>query len=224
MPPSPNCGSRKPWWLPIRKWATNLLPVESSAREKLTMKNRKKGWRVWMRCSTRVQTSDLPMAGMPRSPGDLKSVAWRQLSMFFCLELPSSWSKMIFRLIGQPISAKKGTALRVSRRVLTMVGLWCFTQTAPATTITNTRSEVAFMAGLWEADSIQISPLADAQYPQFGTNVWQYPFVHNNLASDGDFHVDMAIDSSGTGTNGNNTQNSPIIAEVVNARSSNPPV
>lgn len=76
------------------------------------------------------------------------------------------------------------------------------------------------MAGLWEADSLQISPLADAQYPQFGTNVWQYPYVHNNISGDGDFHVDMAIDSSGTGTNGNNTQNSPIIAEVVNATSS----
>jgi PKD repeat protein len=76
------------------------------------------------------------------------------------------------------------------------------------------------MAGLWETDSIEISPLADAQYPQFGTNVWQYTYVHNNISGDGDFHVDMAIDSSGTGTNGNNTQNSPIVAEVVNATSS----
>ena len=101
-----------------------------------------------------------------------------------------------------------------------MVGLWFITQSAPGTTITNTRPEISFMAGLWETDSIEISPLADAQYPQFGTSLWQYTYVHNNISGDGDFHVDMAIDSSGTGTNGNNTGNSPIVAEVVNATTS----
>jgi hypothetical protein len=33
------------------------------------------------------------------------------------------------------------------------------------TVITNTRPEVALMASLWEADSVQISPLANAQCP-----------------------------------------------------------
>src|SRR5207245_9930864 len=32
-----------------------------------------------------------------------------------------------------------------------------------ATTITNTRPEIAQMAGSWEVDSVQISPLANAQ-------------------------------------------------------------
>ena len=111
----------------------------------------------------------------------------------------------------------KGYKLGMLRGVFTIIGLLFLSQSVPATTITNTRPEVSFMAGLWEADSIQISPLADAQYPQFGTSLWQYPYVHNNISGDGDIHIDMAIDSSGTGTNGNNTGNSPIVAEVVNA-------
>src|SRR5207249_3418564 len=86
------------------------------------------------------------------------------------------------------------------------------------TTITNTRTEISFMAGLWEADSIQISALANGQYPQF-TNSWQYLFPHGNLAADGDIHIDMAVSSSGYGSTNNNTGESPIIAEVVNATS-----
>ena len=73
------------------------------------------------------------------------------------------------------------------------------------------------MASLWEADSIQISPLADAQYPQFGTSSWQYIFPHSSISADGDVHIDMAVDASGTGSTGNNTGESPIIAEVINA-------
>ncbi|PWU19477.1 MAG: hypothetical protein C5B50_06440 [Verrucomicrobia bacterium] len=88
------------------------------------------------------------------------------------------------------------------------------------TTITNTRPEIAWMASLWEADSIQISPLADAQYPQYGTSYWQYIFPHNNISSDGDIHNDMGLDSSGTGSTNNNAGESPIIAEVINATSS----
>src|SRR5260221_1411750 len=34
------------------------------------------------------------------------------------------------------------------------------------TIITNTRSEIAFMAGPWGADTIQTSPPANAQYPR----------------------------------------------------------
>src|SRR5439155_7163748 len=82
---------------------------------------------------------------------------------------------------------------------------------------TNTRPEIGLMASLWEADSLQVSPLADAQYPQFGSSLWQYIFPHSSISADGDIHIDMAIDSSGTGRNGNNTGNSPIISEVVNA-------
>src|SRR5436309_240366 len=85
------------------------------------------------------------------------------------------------------------------------------------TTITNSRAEISFMASLWEADSIQISPLADAQYPQFGTSSWQYIFPHSSISADGDVHIDMAVDASGTGSTGNNTGESPIIAEVINA-------
>lgn len=76
------------------------------------------------------------------------------------------------------------------------------------------------MAGSWEVDSIQISSLVTNQYPALGTNTWEYIFPHNNLAADGDVHIDMAIDASGTGSSGNNVGNSPIIAEVVNATAS----
>jgi hypothetical protein len=86
------------------------------------------------------------------------------------------------------------------------------------TTITNTRAEISFMASLWEADSIQISSLANSQYPQFSNN-WQFIFPHANLAADGDIHIDMGVNSSGYGSTNNNTGNSPIIAEVVNATS-----
>jgi phosphatidylinositol-3-phosphatase len=75
------------------------------------------------------------------------------------------------------------------------------------------------MAGQWEVDSVQISSLADAQYPQFSTNSWQFIFPHNNISSDGDIHNDMAVDASGTGSTGNNAGESPIIAEVINATS-----
>src|SRR5258708_37635383 len=60
-----------------------------------------------------------------------------------------------------------------------------------STIITNTRTEIAFMAKLWEADSLQISSLVNAQYPQFSTD-WQYIFPHANLAADCDVHCDMA--------------------------------
>jgi len=86
------------------------------------------------------------------------------------------------------------------------------------TTITNTRAEISLMAGLWEADSVQISALANAQYPQF-TNDWQFIFPHSSISADGDIHIDLAVSSSGSGSTNNNTGESPIIAEVVNATS-----
>src|SRR5256885_9694946 len=87
----------------------------------------------------------------------------------------------------------------------------------PTTTnITFTRAEITQMAGLWETNCLSITPLADSQYPAYTTN-WQYIFPHASISSDGDIHTDMAVDNSGTGSNGNNTGESPIICEVINA-------
>jgi len=83
------------------------------------------------------------------------------------------------------------------------------------TVITNTRAEIAFMAGLWEADSAQISSLANAQLPKF-SNDWQYIFPSGSISADGDLHIAMAVDGSGYGSTNGNTGTSPIIAEVVN--------
>ena len=91
---------------------------------------------------------------------------------------------------------------------------------ASATTnITFTRDEVAQMAGLWETDCITVSPLANSQYPTFTTN-WQYIFPHTSISADGDIHTDMAVDSLGSGSSDNNTGESPLICEVVNATNS----
>src|SRR5258708_5990038 len=83
------------------------------------------------------------------------------------------------------------------------------------TVITNTRAEIAFMAGLWEADSAQISSLANAQLPKF-SNDWQYIFPSGGISADGDLHIAIAVDGSGYGSTNGNTGTSPIIAEVVN--------
>jgi hypothetical protein len=74
------------------------------------------------------------------------------------------------------------------------------------------------MASLWEADAVQISTLANAQYPQF-TSDWEYIFPHSSLSDDLDIHIDLAVDSSGSGSTNNNIGVSPVIAEVVNATS-----
>lgn len=87
-----------------------------------------------------------------------------------------------------------------------------------STSITFTRAEIDAMARLWETDSVTISPLADTQYPQFAAD-WQFIFPHTNISDDGDIHIDLALDASGTGKTGNNTGASPIIAEVTNASS-----
>ncbi|MEY2536416.1 MAG: hypothetical protein QOG67_156 [Verrucomicrobiota bacterium] len=88
-----------------------------------------------------------------------------------------------------------------------------------ATTITTTRAEVGQMAALWETDTISISALADSQYPAYTSN-WQYIFPHSSISADGDIHIDMGVDSSGSGSSGNNIGESPIISEVINASSS----
>src|SRR5258708_25874530 len=89
------------------------------------------------------------------------------------------------------------------------------------TVVTNTRTEVAQMAGLWEVDSLQVSPFANAQYPSIGggTNLWQFLFPSGGINSDGDEDIEMGIDSSGTGKNGNNQGYSPIHTEVINQTS-----
>src|ERR1043166_2758283 len=107
--------------------------------------------------------------------------------------------------------------MRTARRVTAVVLLTILSRSALASTVfTNTRPEIAQMASLWEADSVQISSLVTNQYPAFGTNTWEYIVPHNSSAADGDLHIDMAIDSSGTGANGNNVGNSPVVAEIVN--------
>ncbi|HXJ59353.1 MAG TPA: hypothetical protein VNU68_22135 [Verrucomicrobiae bacterium] len=104
---------------------------------------------------------------------------------------------------------------------LLLVGLSCIlSEPSHATTIiTNTRAEISFMAGLWEADSDQISALANAQFPQF-SNDWQYVFPHRAISDDGDIHIDMAVDASGYGSTNNNSGASPIVAEIINASQS----
>jgi PKD repeat protein len=77
------------------------------------------------------------------------------------------------------------------------------------------------MATLWEVDSLQISPLANGQYPAIGggTNLWQFTFPSGNINSDGDEDIEMAINSSGTGDSGGNEGYSPIHTEVINITS-----
>ena len=96
-----------------------------------------------------------------------------------------------------------------------------FGVTLPAhgnTTITFTRAELNNMANLWETDSVSVSPLPNAQYPAIA-GTWDFVFPHSTISADADIHVDMAIDSSGTGSTGNNTGASPLICEVINATS-----
>jgi hypothetical protein len=97
----------------------------------------------------------------------------------------------------------------------------CSRMTHAQTIFTNTRTEVAEMAGLWEVDSLQVSPLANAQYPSIGggTNLWQFLSPSGGINSDGDEDIEMAINSSGTGKNGGNQGYSPIHTEVINQTS-----
>src|SRR6478672_3291355 len=84
------------------------------------------------------------------------------------------------------------------------------------TSITFTRSDLTMMAGLWETDTVAISPLATSQYPSFN-GTWDFIFPHSSISADGDVHIDMAVNSSGTGSTGNNTGASPIVCEIINA-------
>ncbi|MGD0059158.1 MAG: alkaline phosphatase family protein [Verrucomicrobiia bacterium] len=77
------------------------------------------------------------------------------------------------------------------------------------------------MATLWEVDSLQVSPLANGQYPSIGagTNLWQFTFPSGSINSDGDEDIEMGINSSGTGDNGGNEGYSPIHTEIINITS-----
>ncbi|HXI84024.1 MAG TPA: alkaline phosphatase family protein [Verrucomicrobiae bacterium] len=120
---------------------------------------------------------------------------------------------------GESFSSGKG---KLKNRWLFVVlgGLVISTGIARASTIiTNTRAQVAQMAGWWEVDSVQISSLANAQYPQF-TNTWEYMSPSGSTSSDGDEHINMAVDSSNTGATGGNQGESPIVPEIINASGS----
>jgi len=86
------------------------------------------------------------------------------------------------------------------------------------TTITFTRSDIANMAVLWETDCVSVSSLANAQYPNVA-GTWDFVVPHTIISSDGDIHVDMAIDAAGDGAASNNVGESPLICEVINATS-----
>src|SRR6267154_5146821 len=109
-----------------------------------------------------------------------------------------------------------------SRRFIYAVFLVILPRIAQATTIyTNTRTEVAEMAGWWEVDSVQISSLANAQYPQF-TNSWEYMSPSGSRSGDHDEHINMAVSLSGTGATGGNQGESPIVPEIINVGSPPP--
>lgn len=98
------------------------------------------------------------------------------------------------------------------------VSAFSLPQLAQATVFTFTRAQINQMAGYWEVDSVQMSNLADGQYPTF-TNTWAYIVPGTSRSSDGDIHINMAVDSSGTGQTSDNSGESPIVAEVINATS-----
>jgi PKD repeat protein len=114
------------------------------------------------------------------------------------------------------------------RSIYAVIVLLCCAQLARATTITNTRPEIAQMAGYWEVDSVQISPLAnaqlilDAQPSCTTTGSWEFMQPSGSTASDGDEHINMALNAGGTGANCDNLNNgdSEIVAEIVNAAGS----
>ena len=84
------------------------------------------------------------------------------------------------------------------------------------------------MAGYWEVDSVQISPLAnaqlilDAQPSCSTTGSWEYMQPSGSQSTDGDEHINMSLNASGLGANCNNLNNgdSEIVAEIINAAGS----
>jgi hypothetical protein len=107
----------------------------------------------------------------------------------------------------------------VRRLVVAVFALLAAATAARATTtFTFTRDEVNTMANLWETDSVSVSPLPSGQYPAVA-GTWDFIVSHTTISTDGDIHVNMAIDANGTGATSNNTGASPLIGEVINATS-----
>lgn len=84
-----------------------------------------------------------------------------------------------------------------------------------ATNITFTRSDLAFMSGLWQTDTASISVLANNQFPNYSGS-WSYIYPRNSISQDGDVHINMGMNSTSGGVTGNNVGTSPIVAEPVN--------
>ena len=93
----------------------------------------------------------------------------------------------------------------------------CATGARAQTVETNTFAEINQMATMWEGNPSQITSLVNTQYPAYNGDTWEYIFPVSRFESDGDIHIDMAVNSSGSGSTGNNEGESPIICEVVNA-------
>ena len=124
---------------------------------------------------------------------------------------------MGLNLLGHDMNTPLSSSFLVRKRLI-VATLFSLMAIVPAiladTVITNSRAEIAFMAGLWESDTIQISPLANAQYPSC-TGTWQFIYPLR-VESDGDVHIRTGVNSAGGCTGANNINNSPIINEVVN--------
>jgi hypothetical protein len=93
----------------------------------------------------------------------------------------------------------------------------CSGMTSAQTVQTNTFADINLMGTMWEGNPSLITSLVNTQYPAYNGNTWQYIFPVNSIESDGDIHIDMAVNSSGSGKSGNNDDESPVICEVINA-------
>ena len=106
-----------------------------------------------------------------------------------------------------------------SGRAALLIWVAVLTAAHANTTITFTRSDIANMATLWETDCVSVSSLPNNQYPNVA-GTWDYIVPHTTISSDGDVHIDMAIDAAGDGASSNNFGESPLVCEVINATSS----
>ena len=72
------------------------------------------------------------------------------------------------------------------------------------------------MARLWETDTVAISPLANAQYPQFSGD-WQFVFPHTNISDDGDIHIELRLDPGQESllSSGNARVGGTLILEII---------
>ena len=93
------------------------------------------------------------------------------------------------------------------------------------THVTFTKTDSSQMANMFMVtDSRTLSPLATEQYPSRNGLTYIYFQNASYAASDGDCHIDLAFDSSGTGAHDTccGSGDSPITAEVLNATQNKP--